>query len=197
MSSRTRFLILALGLVGLGFSGASAWVHHRLLTDPSYTSFCDVNETFNCTQVYLSQYGSFQGISTALFGLIWFGVATLLAAFAGGADTGSKTKAPASPIGSYLFVLSTVGLAVVLYLAYASFFVLGTGCLLCMGTYVAVIGIFLASGTASSVPVMDLPSRLGADLGALGRNPAALVVTLLFGAGAAGVLPEGQPAEGR
>ncbi len=188
MSSRTRFLILALGLVGLGFSGASAWVHHRLLTDPSYTSFCDVNETFNCTQVYLSQYGSFQGISTALFGLIWFGVATLLAAFAGGADTGSKTKAPASPIGSYLFVLSTVGLAVVLYLAYASFFVLGTGCLLCMGTYVAVIGIFLASGTASSVPVMDLPSRLGADLGALGRNPAALVVTLLFGAGAAGVL---------
>ena len=75
MTSRSRTLILVAALVGLGFAGASLQVHHRLLTDPSYTSFCDVNATFNCSQVYLSQYGSFQGVSTALFGMIWFGVA--------------------------------------------------------------------------------------------------------------------------
>lgn len=185
MTSRSRLLILVAGLAGLGFAGASAWVHHRLLTDPSYTSFCDVNATFNCSQVYLSQYGSFQGISTALFGLIWFGVAVLLAAFATPAPAGAKTVS--SPAGAYLFAWSTIGLAVVLYLAYASFFVLGTACLLCLGTYVAVAVIFLASGTASSVPVGQLPGRIGSDLQALSQNTPAFVAALVFvvGAGAA------------
>lgn len=177
MSSRTRLIVLVLGLAGLGFAGASAWVHHRLLTDPSYTSFCDVNATFNCSQVYLSQYGSFQGISTALFGLIWFGVAVLLAGFGGTTDTAAKGKA-ASPAGAYLFVWSTIGLAVVLYLAYASFFVLGTACLLCLGTYVAVVGIFLASGTSTSVPVGDLPGRVVSDVQSM--SPVALTVAVLF-----------------
>ena len=90
MSSRTRLLVLVAAIAGLGFSGASALVHHRLLTDPSYTSFCDVNATFNCSQVYLSEYGSFRGISTALFGMIWFGIAALLAGFA-------RVTAPATP----------------------------------------------------------------------------------------------------
>lgn len=186
MTSRTRFLILVAGLIGLGFAGASAWVHHQLLTDPSYTSFCDVNATFNCSQVYLSQYGSFQGISTALFGVIWFGAALLLAAFATPVDAG-KGKVSLSVAPAYLFVWSTIGLAVILYLAYASFFVLGTACLLCMGTYAAVIAIFLLSGTASSVKVGDLPGRLGSDLQALSQNTSAFVATLVFivGAGAA------------
>jgi uncharacterized membrane protein len=185
MTSRTRLLTLVAGVIGLGFAGASAWVHHRLLTDPSYTSFCDVNAAFNCSQVYLSQYGSFQGISTALFGVIWFGVAVLLSAFSAPADAG---KSRAGAAGSYLFVWSTIGLAVVLYLAYASFFVLGTACLLCMGTYVAVVSIFVLSGMASSVPVSALPSRLGSDLQSLSSNTPAFVATLVFVVGAGSVL---------
>lgn len=183
MSSRTRLIVLVLGLVGVGFAGASAWVHHRLLTDPSYTSFCDVNATFNCSQVYLSQYGSFQGVSTALFGVIWFGVALLLAGFGGTTEPAAKGKAATSAAGAYLFVWSTIGLAVVLYLAYASFFVLGTACLLCLGTYVAVGGIFLASGTSTSVPVGDLPGRVLGDLQSM--SPVALTVAVLFAGSAA------------
>lgn len=187
MTSRTRLSVLVAGLAGIGFSGASAWVHHSLLTDPNYTSFCDVNATFNCSQVYLSQYGSFQGVSTALFGLIWFGVATLIAAFAAAPAADAKVKA-VSPAGAYLFAWGTIGLAVILYLAYASFFVLGTACLLCMGTYVCVAIIFLMSGLERSVSVADLPGRIGQDLGALRQSPAALAVTLMFVAGSAGLL---------
>jgi uncharacterized membrane protein/protein-disulfide isomerase len=188
MTPRTRLLVSVLGLAGLGFAGASAWVHHRLLTDPSYTSFCDVNATFNCTQVYLSQYGSFQGVSTALFGLIWFGVTVLLAAFGGAAPDPTAKDRRVSPVGAYLFAWSTVGLAVVLYLAYASFFVLGTACLLCLGTYVAVAGIFLATGSSSTVPVGDLPGRLGDDIQALGRSPVALTAAIVFLVGAASLV---------
>ncbi len=187
------------GLVGLGFAGASAWVHYRLLTDPSYSSFCDVNATFNCSQVYLSQYGSFQGVSTALGGLIWFGLTVVLAAFGsspGAAAEGTeakgakgvKAKVPISPVGSYLFAWSTIGLAVILYLAYASFFVLGTACLLCMGTYVCVIAIFVLSGASSTVPMGDLPARLVDDLKGVAKNPAMLTVAVVFLAGVASTL---------
>jgi uncharacterized membrane protein/protein-disulfide isomerase len=188
MTPRIRSLVLLFGVVGLGFAGASAWVHYRLITDPSYSSFCDVNATFNCSQVYLSQYGSFQGVSTALGGLIWFGLAVLLAAFGGASPAGERKAAGASPIGAYLFAWSTIGLAVVLYLAYASFFVLGTACLLCIGTYISVIAIFILSGTSSSVPVSALPARLVSDLKAVTANPATLTVAIVFLAGVAGSL---------
>src|SRR5262245_66675088 len=63
-----------------------------------------------------------------------------------------KDSAPA-----YVFAGSTLALAVVLYLAYASFFVLHEVCPLCVATYVAVIGVFVISGGASSVPMSSLP----------------------------------------
>lgn len=179
--------MLLFGLVGLGFSTASAWVHYKLIADPSYSSFCDVNATFNCTQVYLSQYGSFQGVSTALGGVIWFGLTILLAAFGGATAASSKDKS-ASPVGSYLFAWATIGLAVVLYLAYASFFVLQTACILCIGTYLSVIAIFIVTGSTASVPMGQLPSRLMSDLKAVTQNPATLTVALIFVAGAASVI---------
>src|SRR5690606_7004103 len=103
----------------------------------------------------------------------------LLAAFGGQpapAATGetkgkSKAKAPVSPVGAYLFAWSTIGLAVILYLGYASFFVLGTACLLCMGTYVCVIGIFVLSGSTSSIPFSEIPGRLADDVSGLFGNP--------------------------
>src|SRR4030095_12747232 len=132
MSSRTRWLILAFAVAGFGLAASSSWVHYRLLTDPGYVSPCDVNATFNCSQVYLSRFGSILGVPVALGGLIWFGLVGLVAAFA-------QPNVKNSAAAGYLFALATIGLGVVLYLAYASFVVLKTGCLLCMGTYVCVI----------------------------------------------------------
>ena len=193
-------MVLLFGLIGLGFSTASAWVHYKLITDPSYSSFCDVSATFNCTQVYLSQYGSFQGVSTALGGVVWFGLTVLLAAFGGATPTATSVKSGAkpvkgtherravSPVGSYIFAWSTIGLAVVLYLAYASFFVLKTACILCIGTYLSVIAIFILSGTFSSVPMGELPGRLAGDIKGLMKNPATLTVALIFLVGVASVV---------
>ena len=44
----------------------SSYVHYKLLTDASYTSACDVSTTVNCTQAYLSRYGSLWGVPVAL-----------------------------------------------------------------------------------------------------------------------------------
>ena len=177
MSPRSRWIVLALALVGLGFASASSWVHYRLMTDPGYISPCDVNATFNCTQAYLSRFGSIGGVPVALGGVLWFALVALLAAFAGPADR--------SPVGAYIFALSTVALAAVLYLGYASFFVLKTACLLCLGTYAAVLGIFITTGLTSTMSITRLPVRVGSDLRSVVGRPLLLIIAFLFLGGAA------------
>jgi protein-disulfide isomerase len=76
-------------------------------------------------------------------------------------------------------VASLIGLAFVVYLAWATVFVLGTLCLLCLATYAAVVGLFFVAGAASSIPMIDVPDRLSRDLRRLVATPVALVVTAL------------------
>ncbi len=181
MPSRTRLLIVAFAVVGLALAAASSWVHYRLLTDPSYISPCDVNATFNCSQVYLSRYGSVAGVPVAIGGLIWFGLVALVAGFA-------RPNATPSPAAGYLMALSIVGLGVSLYLAYASFFVLRTGCLLCMGTYVCVLAIFVLSLFTNAESMARLPARLLADVRAAFARPATMLATLVFLVGTASLV---------
>ena len=203
-SARTRWLLLAFCVLGLAASSASAFIHYQLLRDPTYSSVCDINETWSCAVVYESRYGSFAGVPVAVGGVIWFVAATLLglagwrargvpALTSGAARAKAPQAAPSFADGAlaYLFVLSVVGLSVVLYLAYASFFVLQTYCVLCLVTYAAVIGIFILAGSsrsANTIPMRSLPTRAIRDLGAAMRSPLALTVVLLFVAGAISVI---------
>ena len=179
MSRRAALFALLCSLVGLGASAAAAYTHYHLLYDPAYRSFCDVNETISCTQVYLSRFSTFRGIPVALFGATAFAAAGLLA-------TSALTARPAvrENVPGYLFVLSTVSLAVILYLGYASFVLLKAVCLLCLTTYAAVIGLFLVSGAATSFPMTTLPRRASRDVRIFAGSPLAIVVALLFFAGA-------------
>jgi uncharacterized membrane protein/protein-disulfide isomerase len=188
MTPRLRWFILAVAVAGLGVAGASTWVHYRLLTDPTYISPCDVGAAFNCTQVYLSRYGSVAGVPVAVTGLAWFGLVALIAAFA-------RADARPSVAAAYLTTLGTVGLAVSLYLAYVSWFVLETGCLLCMATYACVLAILVGASRASAVPIASLSGRLGADVSGLRARPAAAGAAILL-AGTVAVLVATFPREG-
>ena len=155
MSRTVALIALVCALVGLGASGTAAYVHYQHIANPGYTSFCDINASVSCTQVYASQYGTFAGVSVAVFGVIWFAFATLLVLAAIFGSAAVRESAPA-----YLFGASTIGLAVVLYLGYASLFILGLVCILCVVTYAAVIALFLISGAVTSVPMMSVPRRM-------------------------------------
>jgi uncharacterized membrane protein len=179
MSALARKLLVAFGVLGLVASGAATWVHYHLIVSPDYASFCDINATVSCKQAYLSRYGSVAGVPVAVGGLVFFALVLLLA----WGSRGRSRIADSAP--AYIFSLSTLALAVVLYLAYASFFVLKDVCPLCVATFVAVAGVFIISGGASSVPLSSLPKRVVRDLGALVAAPVALVIALLFVAGAA------------
>jgi uncharacterized membrane protein/protein-disulfide isomerase len=168
-----------LGFAGLGLaaSSASTWVHYRLLTDPTYVSACDVNSRFSCSEAYTSAYGSMGGVPVALLGMVFFLFVIGLVALC------SRSASAAPNLPGYLFAASTLGLAMVLYLGYASYVILGTICLLCVGTYVAVIGLFLTSGAGAKEPMSTLLGRAVGDVGTLVRTPAALAATVVFLAG--------------
>jgi uncharacterized membrane protein/protein-disulfide isomerase len=182
MTALARKLLAAFGSLGLAASTAATWVHYQLLTNPAYTSFCDINATVSCKQAYLSRYGSVAGVPVAVGGLIFFTLVLLLV-WAGRADRPAADSAPA-----YLFTLSTIGLAVILYLGYASFFILKEVCPLCVTTYLAVIGVFIVSSGANALPMSRLPGHAVRDLRVLAGRPLALAVALLFLGGSAGVI---------
>jgi uncharacterized membrane protein/protein-disulfide isomerase len=166
--------LAAFAALGLVFASSSAWVHYRLLHDPTYTSFCDVNRTLSCAEAYSSRYGSVAGVPVAVIGAVFFAFVLGLVGLC------SRSVAAAASLPGYVFALSTLALAAVLYLGYASFVILNAVCLLCVGTYVAVAGLFIVSGSATRYPMTSLPGRLTRDLGALVRTPAALSAALAF-----------------
>jgi uncharacterized membrane protein/protein-disulfide isomerase len=181
--ARTRWLA-GFALLGLATSSASTWVHYQLLNDPTYTSVCDINATFSCAEAYTSRFGALAGVPVALLGLLFFALVLGLTALC------VRSTHAAASLPGYVFALSTAGLAMVLYLAYASFVVLETLCLLCLGTYVATIGLFVTSGAAAKDPMTSLPGRAVRDLRTLLSTPSALSAALAFlaAAGAAVVL---------
>lgn len=183
MSSKSRTLLLAFALLGLVASSISTYVHYRLVTQPQYASFCDVNATVSCTEAYLSRYGSFMGVPVAVAGVIFFATILILAAFVGGASSSARENAPA-----YIFALSTIGLAFALYLGWASYFVLKVFCILCAITYVSVIAIFIISGGATTFPMTTLPRRASRDLRQLVSTPSALIVLLILLGGSVGAV---------
>ena len=176
-------LALAFSLLGLASSGIATYVHHRLLSNSSYLSFCDVSAVVSCTEVYSSRYGSVAGIPVAVFGMVWFALATLLSVAALTARPTVRESVP-----GYLFIGSTLALSTIIYLAYTSFVVLNMVCVVCLVTYVAVAGLFLVSGGTSSIPLSSLPRRALLDFKALASSRLALAVSVLFLAGAASAL---------
>ena len=187
MTRRAGLALLLLALLALGASSAAAVIHYHLLLDRTYHSACDINATWSCSQVYESQYGAFRGVPVAVGGVVWASTVTALivAGFVaqGRKGAGAQANEFAARVPSYVFALAVPGLSVVLYLAYASLFVLKTYCIFCLITYVAVAGIFVVSGAAADGSMTDLARNARRDLKSLAGSPLGLLVSGLFVAG--------------
>jgi uncharacterized membrane protein/protein-disulfide isomerase len=174
ITATTRKLLLGFAALGLIASSAATWVHFHLIRNPDYSSFCDVNSTISCKQAYLSAYGSIAGVPVALAGVFFFALILLLVWGSGRSDKLRET------VAAYVFVLAAIGGVFVLYLAYASFFVLKEVCPLCVTTYVAVAGLFIVSMRANSVPLGMLPRRAMRDSGGLFASTLASAIAIVF-----------------
>ena len=90
----------------------------------------------------------------AVGGVFWFVGVLLLAS----ADSRGPRESREN-VAAYLIVWSTAGLAVAMYMAYASFMVLQTFCVLCGVVYVTVIGIFFLPRPGRSHGSAAFPGR--------------------------------------
>jgi uncharacterized membrane protein/protein-disulfide isomerase len=175
MLRKYRLGLIAFALLGLGASIAALVVHYRLITDPTYSSFCDISETVSCQAVFQSAYGSVLGVPVAAGGAIWSALVLLLAFF----GMRQPSSDLAGRVAGYIFLLGTVGLAAVFYFGYASFFVLGQACPLCMTMYASVAGVFLVSAGAAT-SLTSAASRLGEDLGRLTHSQTATTIAVAW-----------------
>src|SRR3954467_4776948 len=104
MTKYARPLILGLALAALGAASAALYVHYHIIKDPTYTSFCDINETVSCEAVLQSPYATVKGIPVATGGVIWAVLVLLIAGRGMRRDNPDEYAAAAG----YIFVLSTV-----------------------------------------------------------------------------------------
>src|SRR3954467_6189342 len=107
---KARLGILILAAIALAASIAALYVHYRILQDPGYSSFCDVSETVSCEAVLESRYAWMFGMPVATGGALRAG-SVLLLAWRGMASANAEQNAD---VAGYIFILSTLGLAVVL-----------------------------------------------------------------------------------
>ena len=174
MLHRSRIALLALALLGFGASVYALYVHYRL-SDPSYIPGCEISDTVGCQQVLTSSYGSVLGVPVAAGGAIW-SAAVLLLAFWGMRQPRSEQ---AGRVAGYIFALATIGLAAVFYFAYASFFVLGQACPLCIAVYIGVTGVFIVSA-ASATSLTAIPRRFTEDITGVTRSQTATTLAVAW-----------------
>src|SRR5713101_2035706 len=116
-----RRLMVAVSLVALaGVAVSSFSLYHHF--SKSKTSFCDINESFNCDLVNRSQYSTVLGVPVALIGILGYLLILSLA-------TIYRDKAE-TPV--MLLIVSAAGLGFALYLTYIEAYVLGAWCILCL-----------------------------------------------------------------
>jgi uncharacterized membrane protein len=134
MTPRRR-LMVAVALVALaGVAVSSVSLYHHF--SKSKTSFCDINESFNCDLVNRSQYSSVLGVPVALIGIL--GYLLIL-----GLVTIYREKAETPVI---LLIVSAAGLGFALYLTYIEAYVLGAWCVLCLSSLALILTTSVLSG---------------------------------------------------
>jgi protein-disulfide isomerase/uncharacterized membrane protein len=126
----------AASAVGLLFALAASYIHFQLeQSGGTYTSFCNVNSQVNCDTVLSSRFAKIFGLPLA-----WLAVLAH-AALAGAALAGvSAHEESRARLLGRIVVIGGIGTAVFsAYMAFLSFTVLGTACLMCMGLYSAAV----------------------------------------------------------
>lgn len=176
-----RVSCLAWAAVGFAASVSAAVVHHGLLSSPYRSSFCDISATVSCAQVYLSPLGAVAGVPVAVIGAIWFALALILAV---SSLSGSETFQANAPV--YLRLITLPAVVVAALLAYVSFAILKTVCLLCVTTDVAVLGVFVSAFGVQGGRATSFVSRVRADAAAVRSRPIAAVTLLLLVVGSVG-----------
>jgi len=153
---------MVLALCAGGVAIVISYVHGQLAdSQAGYTSFCNVNATVNCDRVLSSRFAALFGIPIAWFAV---GVYAAIAMLFGSSAVGPRGQRRGALRLACLAVYASAVFSA--YMAYLSFFVLNTVCLLCSGLYVLTLALLWVAwrapgrfDTANAVAQPTLPVR--------------------------------------
>src|SRR5258707_13584556 len=126
MTLRRRLMdtVAFVAVAGIAISSVSLYQHFS----KSKTSFCDINESFNCDLVNRSTYSTVLGVPVALIGILGY-----LLIFSLATVYRDKAETPAM-----LLIVSAGGLGFALRLTYIEGHVLGVWCVLCLTSLILI-----------------------------------------------------------
>jgi protein-disulfide isomerase len=125
--------VLALSAAGLVLSLLLLYVHRQLvISEGSYTSFCNIGDTVNCDAVLASPYATFLRLPVAAWAALTYAVLLALGLLSHSAARLAVLVTAAWAAG-FSLVMAAVSIAV-----------LGALCLMCTGLYVVNAGLLVA-----------------------------------------------------
>jgi uncharacterized membrane protein len=133
MSRKLLFWIIGiLSIIGLALAVESTAAHYAA----QEYSFCNINETFDCSAVNRGPYSEFLGIPVALMGLVAY--VFFLVTIVAYANKRNET------LLTLMGTAAIIGLAFSAYLTYLEAFVIFAWCIICIGSAVTMTLLFTA-----------------------------------------------------
>jgi vitamin-K-epoxide reductase (warfarin-sensitive) len=123
-------IILIFAVIGFAASLYGFFIEQKLKKDAAYKPACDISDRASCTKALSSEYSKTLGISNTILGMIFYAVifiCTLLGLY------------------KLTFLIASAGAVMTVWFAYLLYFKLKVFCFVCTTTYIATIGVFIAS----------------------------------------------------
>lgn len=173
--TRRPLLLAAAALGGIGFALAAVLARQHPQAYAGVASFCTINDFVNCDRVATSRFSVVLGLPVAVWGMLGYGLAGLLAI----AGLRGGRVARTWPVG-LLFVVAAAAAGVAVVLALVSELAIGALCLLCAGSWLVSLALFAVAWRAARPE--GIRAALRADLAVLRGRPALSAGVALAGA---------------
>lgn len=185
MVRRPPFLAAA-ALAAAGFVLAVVLARQHAHAHAGIASFCAISEYVNCDRVATSRFSVVLGIPVAIWGMLGYGLALLLAL----AGLRPRPRREGWPAG-LLFIVAAGAAAVAVALALVSELAIGALCLLCTGSWVISLGLLAAAWRACRPD--GVAAAVRRDLAVLRERPLRAGVVALAGIAAVALIAAAYP----
>jgi protein-disulfide isomerase len=185
-ANRRPLLVAAAVIAGAGFVLAALLARQHSQAHAGIASFCAIDDVVNCDRVALSRYSVVLGLPVAVWGMLGYGIAAVLAL----AGLRRRKARESWPVG-LLLVVSAAAVAASFALALVSKLAIGALCLLCAGSWVVSVALLMVAWRACRPE--GVARAVGADLAHLRERPARAAGVGLAGAAAVVLLVSSCP----
>lgn len=162
-----------LALVGLALCIELTVIYYRSFSDQGYRPICPMESVFDCKGAALSPYSRFLGLPNSLYGMAVYLLVLVLIPM----RVWTRVRLFKN-LELYLLLLALVSVAMTVWLAYVSFFLLNKLCSWCTALYLVDIGFLILVLLALEGPA-QVREQIAEDLKMFQTEPKALGVGVL------------------